>query len=53
MLVRKLADTLFMLRDFKNAYSILEIAKKDFQSNEKCLKYLSGALVKSNISLDL
>ena len=43
--MRKLADYLFMVRDYKSAYSIYDSIRKDFQNNDKLKKYLAGTLV--------
>lgn len=40
--LRKLADFAFMLRDYKFAYSIYELLKRDFQT-DKAWGYLAGA----------
>lgn len=42
MMLRRLADFAFMVRDYKYAQGIYELVKKDFSSNEKYIKYLAG-----------
>lgn len=45
MSMRRLADYSFMLRDYRFAYSIYDLVRKDFKTNEKANKFLAGTLV--------
>jgi hypothetical protein len=45
MIMRRLADYAFMVRDYKYAQGILQIVKKDFEANKKYAKFLGGVLV--------
>ncbi|KAI8835627.1 ER-golgi trafficking TRAPP I complex 85 kDa subunit-domain-containing protein [Chytriomyces cf. hyalinus JEL632] len=42
LILRKLADYSFMLRDYKFAYSMYDSVKKDFQSNDRATKHFAG-----------
>jgi hypothetical protein len=42
MILRRLADFAFVLRDYKYAYGVYELLKKDFAVNDKFGKYLAG-----------
>ncbi|KAJ3220266.1 Trafficking protein particle complex 8 [Dinochytrium kinnereticum] len=43
LIMRKLADYSFMLRDYRFAYSVYESVRKDFQGNDKALKHYAGS----------
>jgi tetratricopeptide (TPR) repeat protein len=42
MIMRRLADYAFMIRDYKYAQAIYESVKKDFATNEKYYKFFAG-----------
>ncbi|KAJ3184112.1 Trafficking protein particle complex 8 [Gaertneriomyces sp. JEL0708] len=42
LIMRRLADYAFMLADYRLAYGTYDSVRKDFQGNEKSLKYLGG-----------
>ncbi|KAJ3123555.1 Trafficking protein particle complex 8, partial [Physocladia obscura] len=42
LILRKLADYSFMLRDYKFAYSQYDSVKKDFSGNERAIKHFAG-----------
>lgn len=43
MIMRKLGDFAFMIRDYKYAQSVYESVKKDFSTSEKFVKFFAGA----------
>ncbi|KAJ3109249.1 Trafficking protein particle complex 8 [Phlyctochytrium planicorne] len=45
LILRKLADYSFMLRDYRFAYSVYETVRKDFQGNDRALKHYAGSQV--------
>ncbi|KAI8819635.1 ER-golgi trafficking TRAPP I complex 85 kDa subunit-domain-containing protein [Fimicolochytrium jonesii] len=42
MVMRRLADFAFMLRDYRLAFQTYDLVRKDFQNNDKLLKYHAG-----------
>ncbi|KAJ1345343.1 hypothetical protein BSLG_000856 [Batrachochytrium salamandrivorans] len=42
MIMRRLADYAFILRDYKYALSVYDSVKKDFSTNERYAKYFAG-----------
>jgi hypothetical protein len=44
--MRKLADFAFMLRDYRLAQSIYDTVRKDFQLEDKAMKYYAGTIVR-------
>ncbi|KAJ3156284.1 Trafficking protein particle complex 8 [Geranomyces michiganensis] len=42
MVMRRLADFAFMLRDYRLAYGTYDSVRKDFQGNDKFVKYYAG-----------
>jgi len=44
--MRKLADFAFMLRDYRLAQSIYDTVRKDFQLEDKAIKYYAGTVVR-------
>ncbi|KAI9095614.1 ER-golgi trafficking TRAPP I complex 85 kDa subunit-domain-containing protein [Phlyctochytrium arcticum] len=42
LIMRRLADYAFMMHDYKLAFGIYDSVRKDFQSNEKYLRYFAG-----------
>lgn len=50
MVLRRLADFSFMIRDYRFAYSIYDLVKKDFQQSDKSFKYLAGILEMQGIT---
>jgi hypothetical protein len=45
MIMRKLGDFAFMIRDYKYAYTIYDYVRKDFSTNEKYVKFYAGTQV--------
>lgn len=45
MIMRRLGDFAFMIRDYKYANSIYESVKKDFATSEKYIKFFAGIQV--------
>ncbi|KAJ3330649.1 Trafficking protein particle complex 8 [Blyttiomyces sp. JEL0837] len=42
LILRRLADYSFMLRDYKFAHNIYDTVKKDFQGNDRAIKHFAG-----------
>ncbi|KAJ3018711.1 Trafficking protein particle complex 8, partial [Thoreauomyces humboldtii] len=53
MIMRRLADFAFMLRDYRLAFGTYDSVRKDFQGNEKFLKYHAGTQEMLGLTLTL